>query len=163
MTKFSNIKIGNRVWSIQYKWGVVTSYYANLINSIDVLFDNGIRKTYTIEGKRKKEDAVPELFWNEFYIPTDEEDKKPFDLVEFLKDNFDRKFFIKGDKNYQIVYSHFYNEFYFNYSDEYENIPVVFIKSKNCNNSIKSLVDKLNENKVTKEQLIEAYKELKWI
>lgn len=163
MAKFSNIKIGNRVWSIQYKWGVVTSYCANFIYSIEVLFDNGIQKTYTIEGKRNEEDTVPELFWNEIYIPTDKEDKRPFDLIDFLKDNFDRKFFVKGDKNYNIVYSHFYNEFYFHCSDEYENMTTVFIKSKNCNNSIKSLVDKLNENKVTKEKLVEAYKELGWI
>ena len=51
------------------------------------------------DGRAEKKDANPTLFWNEIKLPAEEEDKKPFDLVEFLKKNLVPKEFKEDDDN----------------------------------------------------------------
>lgn len=75
MVKFENIKVGDRVWSVQYGWGNVEGFHTTIDNYqlLKVRFDNGDFEYYFKDGRVNIDDVNPTLFWNEFYIPTDEE------------------------------------------------------------------------------------------
>lgn len=91
MSKFDNAKVGDKVFSTVYGWGVII-----LLSQLDqefpiiVEFDTGKRKNYRDDGKNFFSEKYPNLYWNEVKLPTEEEDKKPFDLVEFLRENLSK-------------------------------------------------------------------------
>ena len=66
---FSDAKVGDRVWSITNGWGVVkdrrTPYYHYPLN---VKFEDGSCRLYTLWGRLHIEDQNPTLFWDEFVI-----------------------------------------------------------------------------------------------
>lgn len=65
---FKNAKVGARVWSIQYGWGII-KYIINLDNyKLVIDFEDGIKR-FTIDGKYNETDKYPSLFWQEFEIP----------------------------------------------------------------------------------------------
>lgn len=159
MAKFSNAKIGDRVWYVACQsWGRIIS--------IDKEDRYPIRAkgkdweaTFTLDGKYDIDYDYVSLFWNKFHIPTDEEDKKPFDLVEFLKSNTEKVDFEYDEFNYYIYYDMQRNEFALDYVLFSFHIGEVYLKEGN----IKNIVNNLNENKVTPEQVKQAYKELGWL
>lgn len=161
MAKFDNAKVGDRVWSSIYGWGVINDIYDDSIAyRLKVIFDDGITvvKTYfTVDGKHELGDKYPTLFWNEFHIPTDEEDKKPFNLVEFLRDNLEPKEFEYEKENFYIYYSP-YGKRWYSHITTYDDVLAVYFKK--CS---RELVDTLDDNKVTPQQLKQAYKTLGWI
>lgn len=155
MAKFSNAKIGDGVWSSVYGKGDIVNIESKVDYPIDVKFDKEIRISYTLDGKKYKFDKYPTLFWNEFNIPTEEEDKPPFNLVEFLKENLEPKEFEYYKGNEYII--HRDGELDCS-STAYAEIPTVYFKAV-----YDPVLDILNTNKVTIKQLKQSYKELGWL
>ena len=83
--------------------------------------------------------------------------QEKFDLVNFLKDNLEPKEFTRYIENYYIVYNHKYKKFQSICSNNIERINTYFKFI-----SI-SILEKLNEENITPQQLKEAYKELGWL
>lgn len=75
MAKFSNAKIGEEVFSSVYGKGYIINVYDKGDTPIQVKFKYCIRE-FTIHGfeKTSTEYVYPTLFWNEFHIPSDEEE-----------------------------------------------------------------------------------------
>lgn len=157
MAKFSNAKIGDGVWSSVYGKGDIVNIESKGDYPIDVKFDKEIRISYTLDGKKYKFDKYPTLFWNEFNIPTEEDDKPPFNLVEFLKENLEPKEFNNKEKNWIIFLNSETNKWYFHDCGEDCIITVYFRTAE------REIVDKLDEIEVTPRQLKDAYKVLKWL
>lgn len=156
MAKFSNARKGDRVWSIIYGYGeIIAVYNANNECPLDVMFDGGKTRSYTFDGKYNTDCNHPELFWNEFNIPTDDEDKKSFDLVEFLKVNLEPREFEYESNNEYLGYDD--GEWKRCVSSRVE-VPTVYFKSI-CD----SVTDELTTEGITVKQLIQAYKDLGWI
>lgn len=165
MAKFSNAKVGDKVWSSVRGYGKIIAVHNenNFEYPLDVVFDDGITRTYTFDGKYKTDYNYPTLFWNEFHIPIDEEDKKPFNLVEFLKENLEPTKFEKptGYTNWtdNIYLAYMYSECEWKYVyDRNFEIPTVYFKS-----ICKEVLEKLTMENVTPQQLKQAYKKLNWI
>lgn len=105
MAKFSNAIIGDKVYDITLgKFGEVSGIREENLLPLEVSY-SGVIRCYALNGKRNPIDKYPTLFWNEVHLPTDKEDKKPFDLVEFLKDNLKPKKFVLGEQNYYLEFS----------------------------------------------------------
>lgn len=165
--KFSNAKMGDRVWSIVYGWGKITKVDKSKTYGIEVSFilydDSVMKKIYNFNGREDFNALYTSLFWNEVKLPTDEEDKQPFNLVEFLKENLEPKEFEKPTSysnwtdNLYLVYMYSECEWKYAYERICE-IPTVYFKSI-CN----EVLEKLTINNVTPKQLKEAYKKLNWI
>lgn len=160
MAKFSNAKVGDRVWYIIKGWGEVERVIKNI--GIRVRFKVSetveVSNVFTFEGKRYElNDKYPMLFWNEIKLPTDEEDKKPFDLVEFLRDNLEPKEFEYKKENFYLYYSP-YGKRWYSHITTYDDVLAVYFKR--CT---RELVDELDENKITPQQLKQGYKELGWL
>lgn len=158
MAKFSNAKVGDRVWSVICGEGVIVAINTNSQYPITVNFKNNPNKCFDKEGRNYIKHN-PELFWNEFHIPTDEEDKKPFNLIEFLKENIEPTDFKSNEENLYIYYSYKKNQFCYDSAININMITVVYLKCEDCYN----ITNILNKNKITPEQLKQAYKELGWL
>lgn len=155
MSKFDNAKVGDKVFSTVYGWGVII-----LLSQLDqefpiiVEFDTGKRKNYRDDGKNFFSEKYPNLYWNEVKLPTEEEDKKPFDLVEFLRENLSKQEFINERINYCLFKSDIWC------CDTIDKLypGVVYLQG-----AFKGVIDILNQNNISVEQLVEAYKELGWL
>lgn len=163
MAKFDNAKVGDRVWYIIKAWGEVERVIKNV--GIRVRFKVSetveVSEVFTFDGKRYQlNDKYPMLFWNEVKLPTDEEDKKPFDLVEFLRENLEPKEFLLEEHNNTINYSHRDGRFFYNYTIYLDRITEIYFKNSKC--EIVEVVQVLNENNITPQQLKQAYKILNW-
>lgn len=110
MAKFDNAKVGDRVWSSVYGWGKIVNIDDEELYPIVVHFSYESNRRYTYQGYYRISRAYPELFWNEFHIPNEEEDKKPFELLDFLKSKICKSKFIYGEKNYIFSYNHDYRK-----------------------------------------------------
>lgn len=102
---FRNAKVGDRVWDIQYGWGVITDIDKSVGISFPIIiwFYIEEKKTFDIKGRMKPK-VNPTLFWNEFEIPN-EAFIKPLpklevDTLVWVWDNF------KGEKLLRF-FSHF--------------------------------------------------------
>lgn len=158
MAKFDKIKVGDRVYDIVDGWGIVEDIKLDLDYPIHVRYPHkSCVNTYTLEGKYRFTQIYPSLFWNEVKLPTDEEDKKPFDLVEFLRDSLEPKDFEYGKENFYIYYSP-YGKRWCSHITAYDDVLAVYFKK--CS---RELIDKLDDNKVTPQQLKDAYKILGWL
>lgn len=161
MAKFDNAKIGDRVWNSVYGWGRIIEVNKDECYGIKARFPysdiGSVTGEYTFSGETCTEDKYPVLFWNEFHIPTDEEDKKPFNLVEFLRDNLEPKEFEYKKENFYLYYSP-YGKRWHSHITTYDDVLAVYFKK--CS---RELVDELDDNKVTPKQLKDAYKTLEWL
>lgn len=157
MAKFSNAKTGERVWDIVYGWGTVDGFSrGGLQEFLQVKFDNGYTQLYLLNGKINEDDVNPMLFWNEFHIPTEEEDIKPFDLVEYLRENLEPKDFKLGESDY--LFYDFRDKKWDKYTSTCMTIPTVYFSSI-CDDVPKTLT----KEKITTKHILEAYKELGWL
>lgn len=161
MEKFSNAKVGDKVFSSISGLGKITG-----IDGVDddglypiiVEFDNGDTAAYMLDGREFGEmDKYPTLFWNKFHIPTDEEDKKPFNLVEYLKENLKTKEFKNNEDNYTFCYDYSDKKLFSHVSCQTEFPTQYFCFIKDGDITV------LNDNKVTPQQLKQAYNELGWL
>lgn len=158
MAKFDNAKVGYRVFSIQYGLGTIDRF--GTVNNHEVFkvnFDNGDYEWYFKDGRVNIDDVNPTLFWNEFHVPTEEEDKKLFNLVEFLRDNLEPKEFEYKKENLYLYYSP-YGKRWYSHITTYDDVLAVYFKK--CS---RELVDTLDDNEVTPQQLKDAYKTLGWL
>lgn len=161
MAKFDNVKVGDKVFSTVYGWGKVFSVDKTDVHfPLVIEFDKNIRMCYRSDGTTNVLNKFPNLFWNEIKLPTEEEDKKPFNLVEFLRENLEPKDFKYGKYNYYISYENDIKEFEYKYDYYNEDIGTVYLKEIDNGKMIASLLD---FNKVTPQQLKQAYKELGWL
>lgn len=160
MAKFNNAVVGERVWSSIHGWGKIIGV-ASISPSTDILvaFDDSdyhLRAFY-YDGRLSKEDKYPTLFWNDFHIPTDEEDKKTFDLVEFFRENLKPKEFVLGETNYYLEYSQGLG-WSRGFEDEWYIMGCVYF-----DDDITNVVKELTEHEITSEEVIQAFKTLGWI
>lgn len=157
MARFDNAKIGDKVYCLMYGWGKIHNIDKKYIYCIDVYF-NDCDISFTIDGKRFKEDINHVLFWNEVKLPTEEEDKRPFNLAEFLINNLEPKEFENGKPNYYLRFTKsFDNSWSFEINCHTDMIGVCFKEGK------RSIEIELTRNKITPKQLRDAYKELGWL
>lgn len=164
MAKFDNAKIGDMVWNSVYGWGEIIEVNKDECYGIKARFPysdiGSVTGEYTFSGEVCTEDKYPVLFWNEFHIPTDEEDKRPFDLVEFLRENLNPKEFEYGKRNRYISYDYDLKKFEY-YADYYsDDIGTVYIEELD---DCPKIISELTINEVTPKQLKDAYKELGWL
>lgn len=161
MAKFSNAKFYDKVWSIKHGWGRIVA-----INDLTlcVEFENlDWRETFFVDGKESTGDLNPTLFWEEFKLPVEkekkivEENKKTFDLVEFLKENLKPKEFVRGEKNCYVYFSYFSKRWSVGQNDFHQE-PKQYFEA--IQGTVKIV---LELNKVTPQQLKQAYKELGWL
>lgn len=87
--------------------------------------------------------------------------KKPFDLVKFLKDNLILGKFVSGANNFYLFFDNRSNEWKFGCSSYCQTIEAHFkLPDRKDREHIASV---LSQNKITPQQLKDAYKELGWI
>ena len=91
--------------------------------------------------------------------------EKPFDLVEFLKENFTKVDFTPWNDNLFIYYDYNRKELLIQEESIDDNIGTVYLKFNDIvtPSRINSVISKLNESKVVPHQLKQAYKELGWL
>ena len=67
---FRDAKAGDRVWSLQWGWGMVRKIGSSRENyPIDVLFDQrGNNEAFTTAGFWRADNLFPSLFWDEIQI-----------------------------------------------------------------------------------------------
>lgn len=161
MAKFSNIKIGQEVWSVQYGWGIVDRFNTTVNNYklFQVKFDNGDCEWYFEDGRVNIDNVNPTLFWNEVKLPTEEENEESFNLVEFLQSNVSYVEHDTSANNYFISYDYMDNCFDYNCSSIIEYIGVVYLDSSD----FEYVVSELNRHNITPQQLKKAYRELGWL
>lgn len=163
MEKFRTAKVGDKVWCVKFGWGIIYKIYDDEVYGLKVEYidTKGMTQydSFTFDGKYYKSDANPILFWNEIKLPTAEEDKKPFNLVEFLKDKTESIPFEGRGTNYYIYYDSSRRIFSYDYVSDYDRIGTVYLRK----DGIQDIVKELNKNKATQQQLKDAYKELGWI
>lgn len=158
MAKFDNAKVGDRVFSTIYGWGKVFSVDKTDVHfPLVIEFDKNIRMCYRSDGTTNGLNKFPNLFWNEVKLPTDEEDKKPFDLVEFLRENLEPKEFKKMENNHYLYYDTSINEWRETQVQTID-FTTVFFKSVTDN-----IILELSYQKIKPHQLKQAYKELGWL
>ena len=80
---FSDIKVGDKVWSAKDGWLKVIKTSNNIGNlyPIKAIADNEYEFTFTKDGREHFSDKYPTLYWNEFKIP-DEAFIKPLPKSE---------------------------------------------------------------------------------
>lgn len=159
MAKFSNAKIGQDVFSSVYGEGHIINVYDKGDTPIQVKFKYCIRE-FTVDGfEATSVDYIyPTLFWNEFDIPTNEEDT-PLDLIELLEGGASCIDFVDGEKNYFIYYDELNKCFRYAFSVHENYITTVYLDSGNFD----FLVNMLNGYKITPKQLKNAFEELGWL
>ena len=164
MAKFDNAKKNNRVWSVQHGWGTVIDFSEGYVHwFFQVKFDNGYDQWYFPDGRAEKKDANPTLFWNEIKLPAEEEDKKPFDLVEFLRENLEPEEFIVGAENIAFIYNYANNTWEIGIYN-FTHIETTYIsKISEEDYLFNDILDVLIEKQVTPQQLKQAYKILNWL
>lgn len=166
MEKFSNAKVGEGVWSSIHGWGnIIGGAPVSTSRDIAVAFDDGdYIETFYYDGRLSKDDKYPTLFWNEFHILTDEEDKRPFDLVEYLRDNIEPTEFVAGAENVTFSYDYLNNSWNIGvYNFVYVETIYISKKSEEEDYLLNDILNVFAENKVTPQRLKQAYNELGWL
>lgn len=160
MSKFDNARVGDRVFDLLKGWGTIVEIRKNEEYPIYVNADIDSFCTFTLDGKRYVKDLTPTLFWSEVNIPTDEEDRNPFNLVEFLRENTRCVEFDIGKNNYCIHYDEENGILDIGYLLFLDYLGTVYLDG---DSNLDYIVKKLNEHKVTPKELKDAYKLLGWI
>lgn len=162
MSKFKNAKVGDKVWHIIHGWGKIVHINKDSAYGITARFtcpDNScsFNSSYTFDGFACIGHKCPSIYWNEIKLPTDNEDKKPFDLVEFLKRNLEPEEFEYESNNYTLLYDYSTKALYIDIDILIES-TFPYFKSISF-----EILGTLNDNKITLKQLKEAYRELGWL
>ncbi len=149
---FRNAKVGDRVWNMFRGWGTVEQIDFDVDFPIRVVFDGTeYDETFTFEGKIRKCDINPTLFWDEikFEIP-----KKSFNLEEELR-RLEIKEFVNGEMNYYLYWSNPFEKIKIDCTMVVE-IPLVkyFLEDE----ALIEFEKKLKNKKITKQQFFRAYK-----
>lgn len=164
MSKFDDAKVGDRVFSTVYGWGKVFSVDKTDVHfPLVIEFDKNIRMCYRSDGTTNELNKFPNLYWNEVKLPTEEEDKKPFDLVKFLREKLEPKEFVKGAENVTLFYNWSNNTWEIGiYNFSYvETTYISKISEGDC--WLKDILNILTQERITPQQLKQAYKELGWL
>ena len=159
---FDNAEVGDRVYDIKYKWGIIRKINAQLIF---VEFDNfkksnGRYVQYDFNGKENGYLADyfgQTLFWNEleFELP-----KKPFNLKKFFDENFSSYIDPEEDK-YHLEYKQKDGTWKF-IKDREKTIVGSYYFSLNSAYEASELAEILNKNEIRYDQVCVALKEIKW-
>lgn len=86
--------------------------------------------------------------------------EKPFDLAGYLKNSLQPKEFKQDTSNIYLYFSYKANKCNWGSNTMKQSIGEVYFKE---NGSLSRIVDTLNENRVTPQQLKEVYKKLGWL
>lgn len=158
MEKFRQAKVGDTVYDLIYGKGIIVGIRENNTYPILVEFNNFGRVGYTYKGQYLTEDNKPRLYWNEVKLPSDEEDKKPFDLTEYLKRNLTPKDFVFGERNFYLRYEGESGVGEWGYGDlsYLDNLAQFFDDPSD------EVLEKLNEKKITVKEVIKSFRELGW-
>ena len=151
---FKSARVGNRVWSLVHGWGKVIHINNKSSYPIIVGFDNGANCMYTFEGKvHERENQT--LFWDEvkFELP-----ESPFVLKDFLFNNLEPKKFEQHEPNYCFYYRHWNGMFCIDNVEQNQYFTCFF-----ADKNIKIVAEELNKRAITFEELMQAFKELRWI
>lgn len=112
---FENAKVGDRVWDIQYGYGIIISNTHTKDVPLYVKFDIGYDKHFILEGIRDGNSwesiKIPTLFWQKWEIPEVayvkplpnlEVDTKIYVSTKELPEVWHRRYFshFEGDKVY---------------------------------------------------------------
>lgn len=157
MAKFSKAKVGDRIWSASLGWGTVDKIDDDIEYPLHINFDIDMSGWYTSDGKRYINSQVVELYWDEVKMPTDKEDKKPLNLVEFLKDNLKPTEFRLGKTSYSLVFDLLRKEWVRDECHQLYRPETVYFEYIGIN-----VIEELDKNKITPQQLKEAFKKLEW-
>ena len=67
---FNDVKVGDRLYSVEDGWGIVETIYPSRIYPLTIRFDFCM-KSFTLEGRRYIGSQNPTLFWGkiEFEVP----------------------------------------------------------------------------------------------
>ena len=149
---FKNAKVGDIVWDFLHKYGIIEKLEEN---TILVKFNSGVKVTYNLNGSCGYPVDTQTLFWNEIKYDIPE---KPFNLKEFLRENLEPKEFEYEKSNYYLVWDSREEEFDYSYSSFHESITPYFKRE-----NMQIVVDTLNRESITLEDLKQAFKELEWI
>lgn len=161
MAKFDNAKVGDKVFSTVYGWGKVFSVDKTDVHfPLVIEFDKNIRMCYRSDGTTNVLNKFPNLFWNEVKLPNEEEDRR-FDLVKYLKENLQPVEFNEDKFNYFLTYNARSKELEFNASMICIDIHLTYFHLNS--DELKNIEKVLNDNKVTIQQLKQAYKILNWL
>lgn len=166
MAKFSNVKPKNTVYHLFCGKGVVTTI--TLSNGKVVFFTvkfKNCEATFDVDGylldkNCEREEKIVTLYWNEVKLPNEEEDRR-FDLVEYLKENLQPVEFNEDKFNYFLTYNVRSKELEFNASMICIDIHLTYFHLNS--DELKNIEKVLNDNKVTIQQLKQAYKILNWL
>lgn len=115
-------------------------------------FKNKIENNYKLTNEEKKE------LEESINLRKNIEENK-FNLISFLKEKTNPKKFEDGEYNYYIAFDHDLNRFDYFYDHYTEYLGTVYLESED----IIEIISELNRNKVTLEELKNAFKELNWI
>lgn len=163
MAKFSNVKPKNMVYHLFCGKGVVTTI--TLSNGKVVFFTvkfKNCEATFDVDGylldkNCEREEKIVTLYWNEVKLPTEEEDKKPFDLIKYLEENLIPVDFTKDVSNDYLGYD-YCDEEWKRFAAIHKDILTVYFIS-----IYDTVLETLTNEKITPKQLKEAYKELGWL
>lgn len=149
MAKFSNVELNTPLWSCIDGWGTVIESKWN--DMITVKFEN-ITRSFTLDGKLRKEDKYPVLYFSEVEL----HGKDIFNLKSFLKNNIQLKKFKKEDDNWYFEYNDYGWDVNFEWDREI--IGTFYFNKKDITSC--EIEDILNKNKVTVDELQSVLKEL---
>lgn len=158
MAKFDNVKVGDKLWDILLQeWGTVEYIDSEEIKVVYIVGNDEISMTYNLDGIHGIT-KTPVLYYREKYIDTS--DDKPFNLVEFLRENTRCVDFKYDWNNCYIYYSEEDEEFSMGYLTHWDYVGLVYLDR---DSDLNYVVETLNEHKITPQQLRNAYRELGWL
>ena len=162
MYKFSNIREDDSVYSIVDGYGIVEEVIRNTVMTIKVKFENK-SKWFFADGRHNIDDLLPTLFWNKVNTPDEENDKPPFRLKEWLKENLEQYIseFEYGKDNYRIFYDYARDSFYCISDTTEENAGCVYFQFPDNIKNYEQLLRLgviLRENNIDIKTLQKAYK-----
>lgn len=149
---FKDAKIGDKVWSSVYGDGKIVDIVDRLNYPIFVAFTNySYQHTFDIDGRSHKRDVYPTLFWEKFDIP----ERPPLESVLGALKQIDGN--IKVMKE-EIQYNLQTSSWYTMLSCDTFGLSTVYFES-----IPDSVIKFLNDNKVTRDELIQVFKNLGWL
>ena len=151
---FKTAKCNDRVWHIRLGYGIICSIDEDMTEEspICVEFSKGLFKRFTTNGKEKRTDECPTLFWKRIAL---EMPTRPFDLESEYRE-LKRKKFEANQENHYLKYNYEIKRWHPCIAVEYECLGTVYFSSA----GIIRFAFMLNENKVTPEQLMEVAKKV---
>lgn len=158
MAKFDNAKVGDKIFLIGEGWCKVRLRHRSCFYLEN---EKGLplQPAFYLDGRISGERTVV-CYWKEVILPTNDEDKKPFDLIKFLRENLKPKEFEQDKSNRYISYEYDLKKFEY-YADYHsEDIGTVYIEELD---DYPKIISELTINKVTPKQLKQAYKTLGWL